>query len=153
MKKFIYQSPVGNLCICETNEKISHISFFDQTNAEVSETPLIKEAHKQLCEYFDKKRKVFNLPLLLEGTEFQVKVWKALQTIEYGKTASYKEIANIVGSEKAFRAVGNANNKNKIAIVIPCHRVIGSNGSAIGYAGGIEKKMFLLNLEKTDNRP
>ena len=100
-----------------------------------------------LNEYFKGKRISFDLPLLFDGTEFQVKVWKALMTIDYGKTATYGDIAKLIGSPKAFRAVGGANNKNKIAIIIPCHRVIGSNGNLTGYAGGLGIKQYLLDLE------
>lgn len=149
MKKYSYKTPIGNITIQEKESKISAVSFCE-VEGEMVETPLIKRAYIQLSEYFARKRRVFNLPLLLEGTEFQIKVWKALQKIEYGNTATYKDIAEIIGSPRASRAVGNANNKNKIAIIIPCHRVIGSNGSLTGYAGGLQVKNFLLNLEKQD---
>ena len=149
MKKYSYKTPLGNITIQEKDNKISAVSFCD-VEGEMVETPLIKRAYTQLCEYFARKRRVFNLPLLLEGTEFQIKVWTALQKIEYGKTLSYRDVAEIIGSPRASRAVGNANNKNKIAIIIPCHRVIGSNGSLTGYAGGLSVKKFLLNLEKQD---
>lgn len=148
MKKFTYSMPIGKICICETNNKISHVSFSDCIEANIEETPLIKETYKQLCEYFNRIRKNFDIPLYLDGTEFQKKVWKALQNIEYGQTVSYGEIANIINSPKAYRAVGNANNKNKIAIIIPCHRVIGSNGNLTGYAGGLNIKKYLLELEQ-----
>lgn len=149
MKKYSYKTPLGNITIQEKDNKISAVSFGD-VEGEMIETVLIKRAYTQLCEYFARKRRVFNLPLLLEGTEFQIKVWTALQKIEYGKTLSYRDVAEIIGSPRASRAVGNANNKNKIAIIIPCHRVIGSNGSLTGYAGGLSVKKFLLNLEKQD---
>ena len=113
-----------------------------------SETPLIKKAAKQLGEYFDGKRKTFDLPLAPRGTEFQLTVWKALQTISYGKTCSYGQLAAMIGNPKACRAVGMANNRNPIAVIIPCHRVIGSNGSLTGYAGGLELKEKLILLEK-----
>lgn len=148
MKKFIYTTSIGQICICETNSKISHISFFDSIDAEIEETALIKETYKQLCEYLSKRRKNFDIPLHIEGSEFQIKVWKALQNIEYGKTASYGEIAKIINAPKAYRAVGNANNKNKIAIIIPCHRVIGVSGNLTGYAGGLPIKKYLLELEQ-----
>ncbi|MBD5403182.1 methylated-DNA--[protein]-cysteine S-methyltransferase [bacterium] len=147
MKNFTYKTPVGNIYIQEKNSKISAVSFFEIADGEYIETPLIKETHRQLCEYFDGNRKAFDIPLLMEGSEFQLKVWKALLNIEYGHTLTYGELAVSIGNSKASRAVGNANNKNKIAIIIPCHRVIGANGSLTGYAGGLETKRYLLNLE------
>ena len=148
MKKYFYETPVGRLGIAESDGKISHVSFFDSLEGEEVETSLIKEAHRQLDEYFKGNRKVFDLPLLLDGTEFQVKVWKALMTISYGETVSYGDISRIIGNPKAARAVGGANNKNKIAIIIPCHRVIGSNKALTGYAGGLDIKKYLLELEQ-----
>jgi methylated-DNA-[protein]-cysteine S-methyltransferase len=112
-----------------------------------TETPLIKKAAAQISEYLEGKRKKFDLPLVLHGTEFQKTVWRALQTIPYGETRSYKDIAVLAGSPKAFRAVGMANNRNPVSIIIPCHRVIGSNGDLVGYGGGLPVKKFLLELE------
>ena len=109
---------------------------------------LCVDAIQQLEEYLSGKRKVFDLPLKVEGTAFQKKVWKALCSIAYGETRSYKEIAIQIGNERACRAVGMANNKNPIGILIPCHRVIGTNHKLVGYAGGLDKKEFLLKLEK-----
>jgi methylated-DNA-[protein]-cysteine S-methyltransferase len=113
----------------------------------VKETPLIKTAAKQLEEYFDGKRKIFDLPIAPQGTEFQLKVWQALRFIPYGETRSYSEIAVNANNPKACRAVGMANNRNPIVIIIPCHRVIGSNGSLTGFGGGLELKKNLLELE------
>ena len=125
--------------------------FFDTGSAPngytQQETPLIKKAARQFGEYFDGKLKSFNLPLCLRGTDFQIKVWKALQNIPYGKTISYGELAAIIGNPKASRAVGMANNRNPIPIIVPCHRVIGHDGSLTGYAGGLELKRRLLELE------
>lgn len=121
------------------------------TNSNYEETNLIRETKKQLDEYFKGQRKEFDLPLYPVGTAFQQKVWGALGDIPYGETRTYGEIARQVGNPKGQRAVGMANNKNKIAIVIPCHRVIGANGKLIGYAGGLDIKEALLNLEKTNN--
>lgn len=112
------------------------------------DTILLKDAEKQLEEYFCGKRKKFNLPLKQEGTEFMQSVWKVLETIPYGETRSYKQIAEMIGNPKAVRAVGMANNKNNIPIIIPCHRVIGNNGKLVGYALGLEMKQWLLDLEK-----
>ena len=119
---------------------------------EKNETVLLKEAIRELNEYFDGKRTSFDLQLELQGTEFQKKVWKALKEIPFGETRSYGEIAKIIGNEKACRAVGMANNKNPIAIIVPCHRVIGANGKLVGYAGGVDLKEKLLNLEKSLKR-
>ncbi len=108
----------------------------------------LDDVKKQLVEYFRGTRKAFQLPLDLRGTPFQLKVWKQLQAIHYGETMSYKEVAEAIGIPKAVRAVGGANNQNPIPIIIPCHRVIGSNGALVGYGGGLERKEHLLNLEK-----
>jgi methylated-DNA-[protein]-cysteine S-methyltransferase len=113
-----------------------------------AETPLIKKAAAQIDEYLAGKRKQFSLPLVLHGTEFQKAVWQALQTIPYGETRSYKEIAAAIGRPKAVRAVGMANNRNPIVIIVPCHRVIGHDGSLTGYGGGIPLKQRLLELEQ-----
>lgn len=112
------------------------------------ETSLIKKASEQLFEYLAGKRKDFELPLLRDGTDFQISVWNELIKIPYGETRSYKDIAVAINNEKAVRAVGMANNRNKISIFIPCHRVIGSDKKLVGYGGGLEIKKFLLNLEK-----
>ncbi|MCL1958367.1 MAG: methylated-DNA--[protein]-cysteine S-methyltransferase [Spirochaetes bacterium] len=144
-------SKLLNLGIAEENGAICRVLFGEKYKLdgfEKQETPLIKETAKQLDEYFLKKRKVFDLPLILKGTDFQNKVWDALQNIPYGKTCSYGELAAITGNSKASRAVGMANNRNPIVIIIPCHRVIGHDGSLTGYAGGLELKRQLLELEK-----
>ncbi len=106
------------------------------------------ELDKQLKEYFDGKRKEFDLPLVLDGTEFQKKVWKELQNIPYGETHSFEQQAIAIKNPKAVRAVAKANGDNRIAIIIPCHRVIGKDGKLVGYGGGIWRKQYLLNLEK-----
>ncbi|MCB0728815.1 MAG: methylated-DNA--[protein]-cysteine S-methyltransferase, partial [Ignavibacteriae bacterium] len=106
--------------------------------------PLIK----QITEYFEGKRKNFDIPLVTPGTEFQNKVWKVLRTIPYGETRSYKKQAITLGNVKAVRAVANANGDNRISILIPCHRVIGEDGKLVGYGGGLWRKQWLLNLEK-----
>ena len=108
---------------------------------------ITEEACSQLSAYFAKTRQEFDLPIDVKGTEFQTSVWKALQSIPYGQTVSYLDIAKHIGNPKAVRAVGLANGKNPIAIVVPCHRVIGSNKTLTGYAGGLARKQFLLNLE------
>jgi AraC family transcriptional regulator of adaptative response/methylated-DNA-[protein]-cysteine methyltransferase len=103
--------------------------------------------HQQVQEYFAGKRKEFSLPLAMQGTPFQQEVWKALQTIPYGETRSYQEQAELLGKPKAVRAVAQANGDNRIAIIIPCHRVIGKDGKLVGYGGGLWRKRFLLDLE------
>ncbi len=124
--------------VVEENGAIVEISFGEGTS------------HKQLDEYFAGKRKTFDLRLNPKGTPFQKKVWAALCEIPYGKTASYKEIAQAVGNPDAARAVGMACNKNPIAIVIPCHRVVGSNGALTGYASGLDRKKQLLEFEQSN---
>lgn len=139
-----------NISVGEENGKICFMLIDTKKKLdgfEKAETPLLKEASKQLTEYFDRKRKKFDLPLALNGTEFQVKTWKALQSIPYGKTCSYGDLAKKIGNPKASRAVGNANNRNPLHIIVPCHRVIGSNGSLTGYAAGLDVKRLLLDLE------
>lgn len=121
----------------------------EQESAEDKENnPVVQQTIKELEEYFAGNRKVFTVPLDLRGTEFQKKVWEALREIPYGETRSYKEIAEKIGNPKASRAVGMANHRNPIGIVVPCHRVVGANGKLTGYAGGIPMKQALLELEK-----
>ena len=115
---------------------------------EKKETPLIRKAAAQIGEYFAGKRKKFSLPLAVSGTDFQTDVWQALYSIPWGETRSYKDIAAQIGRPKAVRAVGMANNRNPISIIIPCHRVIGSSGDLVGYGGGLPLKKRLLDLEK-----
>jgi methylated-DNA-[protein]-cysteine S-methyltransferase len=148
-----YESTLGRLGICEEDGKILQIWFDERegkdrpSEGEVRETPVIAEAKRQLEEYFQGSRRQFELPLAPEGTEFQKKVWEALQDIPYGETRSYKQVAEAVGNGKACRAVGMANNRNPIPIVIPCHRVVGSDQSLVGYGGGLDLKMSLLAME------
>jgi methylated-DNA-[protein]-cysteine S-methyltransferase len=145
-----YDFSIGILGISEDGDGITDIFFKNEKimeNVTQKETTLLQEAAKQLREYFDGRRKSFELPLSLHGTEFQFAVWRALQTIPYGETRSYKQIAEQIGNPKASRAVGMANNRNPVMIVVPCHRVVGQDGSMIGYAGGLDAKKFLLDLE------
>ena len=150
MCKVYYSSPIGVIKIEGSNQGIEVVEFIDKYD-KIDTEEVIDEntslALKELEEYFNNKRKKFTVKINMEGTEFQKKVWQELLNIPYGKVASYKRIAEIIGNPKAARAVGNANNKNKIAIIIPCHRVIGSNNKLIGYAGGINRKKYLLELE------
>ncbi len=121
------------------------MSFVDNIDASID---LNSDIQKQLTEYEKGSRKVFDLPLHLKGTEFQLKVWNALLEIPYGETRSYQQIAQRIGHPKALRAVGGACNRNPIGIIVPCHRVIGKNGKLTGYAGGLFYKELLLNHEK-----
>jgi len=148
---FFYNTTIGRIGIVENDNSIIEVYFDKEVelhDAKEKETPILKEAGKQLQEYFQGNRKTFDLPFAPIGTEFQIKVWKALQTIPYGETRSYGEIAKSIGNPKAARAIGMANNKNPIAIFIPCHRVIGANGKLVGYGGGLHIKECLLNIEK-----
>lgn len=140
---------IGIIKITQDDKFITKIEYQTQniSNHYKISTPLLDRAISQLSDYFNNKRKYFDLPIKPKGTAFQLKVWNELQKIPYGETRTYKQIAENIGSPKAFRAVGNANNKNPIPIIIPCHRVVGSNGNLVGYAGGIHIKNFLLNLE------
>jgi len=145
---YTYDSPVGRLYLAEENGVLTDLCFRPVPNAEERETPLLKRTVLQLTEYFNGKRHDFDLPLDPRGTPFQKSVWSALLTIPYGETRSYKDIACAVGNTKACRAVGMANNKNPISIIIPCHRVVGSGGVLTGYGGGLDIKRALLELEK-----
>lgn len=148
---FLYDTKIGRIAISDNGKDITGVKLADGVNIkelEVCETELLKEAARQLTEYLDGVRKTFDLPLNPQGTEFQKKVWKALCDIPYGETRSYKQVAEAIKNPKAPRAVGMANNRNPIMIFIPCHRVIGSNGSLVGYGGGLEMKERLLAMEK-----
>ena len=147
---YFYETPVGKIGLADNGRAITDLFFGEDsplTEYIINETELLKSAYKQLMEYFSGSRKIFDLPLAFEGTSFQQKVWKALLTIPYGHVRSYKDIAKQTGNEKACRAVGMANNRNPIGIIIPCHRVIGSDGKLVGYGGGLDIKRYLLQLE------
>jgi methylated-DNA-[protein]-cysteine S-methyltransferase len=122
--------------------------FIDEKRSTDEMNPVLEKAIMQIDEYFKGDRKDFDLKITLDGTNFQEKTWNQLLIISYGETISYKELAIKIGNEKAVRAVGSANGKNNISIIVPCHRVIGSNGSLTGYAGGLERKQWLLEHEK-----
>lgn len=147
---FYYETDIGKIGIAEDGEAITHIFFKEITLEDIiiSETSLLRKAYEEIQEYFLGKRKNFDLPLKPQGTEFQQRVWKVLQEIPYGSTCSYKDIAKQIGNIKASRAVGMANNKNPIPIIIPCHRVVGADGKLVGYAGGLDVKKRLLDIEK-----
>lgn len=144
----IYDTPVGLIRIEYRGANITRLKkTTDDTQDRGISTPLTDEVDRQLKEYFDGKRKEFDFPYEMNGTAFQKSVWEALCAIPYGETRSYKDIAVAVGNAKASRAVGMANNKNPIAIAVPCHRVIGANGKMVGYASGLDMKEALLKLE------
>lgn len=150
---FTYDTKIGPITLSELEGSICQLVFNKDKFADnhiIQETPLIMNAHKQLIDYFSGYRKDFSLPLNPIGTKFQRSVWKALLTIPYGETYSYKDIAILIDNSKASRAIGMANNKNPISIMIPCHRVIGSNGKLVGYGGGLHIKKYLLELEKNN---
>jgi len=162
------ETPIGEMDILATDRGICLLEFDVRTD--LSEEIIALEKHfeasvslgenrhtleikRQLREYFSGERKVFSVPVVLVGTDFQMKVWNELKKVPYGVTRSYKEQSISVGDLKAIRAVAKANGSNKIAIVIPCHRIIGTDGKLTGYAGGIERKRFLLNLERSKAGP
>jgi methylated-DNA-[protein]-cysteine S-methyltransferase len=134
---FFYDTDIGKITIAEEDGYITHVLFGHENlpDSRVNETALLKDAHKQISEYLKGERRSFDLPLSPSGTEFQQRVWKALTGIPYGETVTYEDIARKVGNEKACRAVGMANNRNPISLIIPCHRVIGKNGKLTGYGG------------------
>lgn len=145
------ESPIGLIMLEARGEKIVGVSYVDDLSICEKDTLVLQQAKKQITEYFEGKRKDFDLPIALEGTDFEHKVWMALTKIDYGSVASYKDIAQNIGHNKAYRAIGGTNHKNKLAIVIPCHRVIGSNGKMTGYAGGIWRKTWLIEHEKKNS--
>lgn len=146
-------SPLGLLMIRASDQAIIELLPVSRKEQEIRENSLTSQCRKELSQYFAGKRKNFTLPLRPRGTPFQKKIWTVLQTIPYGCTMTYKEIAEKAGNPKAVRAAGTACGKNPLPILIPCHRVIGSNGSLIGYAFGLPAKKYLLSLEKNDIAP
>lgn len=157
------ETPLGEMIACATDKGICLLEFNNRKNIEGQFQKTEKELNniiveednihfdllkKELAAYFKRELNQFTVPLDLIGTEFQKKVWQALLTIPYGKTVSYLQQSEAMGNPLSIRAVANANGMNKIAIIVPCHRVIGSNGKLTGYAGGLEKKRWLLNMEK-----
>jgi len=149
LDRYYYDSPIGILEITGSEEGISGVRFVEK---KLDPDPVIpsslKNCYLQLYEYFVGSRKVFDLQLRFKGTNFQEKVWNYLAKIPYGKTLSYKEVAKAIEHEKAVRAVGSANGRNNIAIIIPCHRVIAHDGTLGGYGGGLWRKKWLLEHEK-----
>lgn len=155
---YFYKTIIGNISISSCNGFIVAIKFLKEmiectdniiigNDTVFKETPTIINAYRQIEEYFCGKRKKFDIKMKQNGTNFQRRVWKVLEDIPYGKTCSYKDVATAVGNPKAYRAIGMANNRNNLPILVPCHRVVGNNGGLTGYAGGINIKLKLLELE------
>ncbi len=155
----IVESPVGRLRLVATDKALVSVSWErkspggQQNHYEKSDHSILLETEQQLNEYFNGERKVFTLNLDFEGTDFQKKVWNALLLIPYGQTSTYGRIAQQVGEPKAAQAVGAANGKNPIAIIVPCHRVIGGSGKLVGFGGGLKNKLWLLDLENPEVLP
>jgi len=150
-------SPVGALKLVAHDQALVAVMWDNEDHKRVRladliespQHPMLHKVKQQLEQYFAGQRQQFDLPLDFQGTDFQQQVWQALLTIPYGETRSYKDIAIQLGNEKAVRAVGAANGKNPISIIAPCHRVIGSSGALVGFAGGLDKKQILLSLEQS----
>lgn len=150
---YSFQSPIGFLTICEQDNQLTRLYLDNQDRGILQSrnfeyhSDFLHEVYHQLNEYFAGKRKIFDLPVDSKGTVFQKAVWRELQKIPYGETRSYEDIAVAIGNKKAVRAIGQANGRNPIMIVVPCHRVIRKNGDISGFACGVEAKRYLLNLE------
>lgn len=148
MSKYaFYDFEFGILKIEYTDTAITFLKQVDQIDVDNEHSALSDLAFDQVRQYLKGHRRIFNFPYELSGTEFQKKVWNALCQVPYGETRTYKEIASVVGNPKASRAVGMANNKNPLMVVVPCHRIVGTDGNLIGYAGGLDMKKALLELE------
>lgn len=141
------RSPIGLIEVGGTSEAITSLCFVEQRRYEPCQNSIVAEAIRQVSEYFLGTRRKFDLRIALEGTDFQQSVWQQLLTIPFGHTVSYQDIANAIGKPRAVRAVGAANGRNPISIVVPCHRVVGSDGSLTGYGGGLLRKEWLLRHE------
>ena len=148
MDRIVLDSPVGRMALeCEGEALTALYLPHRSVEPAGAETPLLARGRAELEEYFQGKRRAFDLPLAPQGTPFQLRVWNELANIPYGTVISYKELAQRVGRPKGFQAVGQANGRNPLPIFLPCHRVVGANGSLTGYAGGLEVKQWLLRLE------
>lgn len=146
---FVYTSPLGSILIKADDHFITKVHFMEEEEDDPVQnpSPLTSACAEALHEYFEGKLRSFEIPVKQEGTEFQLSVWRALMKIEFGKTENYFGLSKKLGNTKAIRAVGAANGKNNIAIIVPCHRVIGTDGSLVGYAGGLWRKKWLLEHE------
>ena len=152
--EFVLGSYKGKLCLCDFRYRKMRESVDNRIKRGLNATfveqndAVLEQTKAQLTEYFLGERSVFNLPLLMVGTDFQQSIWHALEAVKYGETATYLDLASSIGNENAVRAVGNANGANALAIIIPCHRIIGSQGELVGYGGGLSLKKRLLELEQ-----
>lgn len=148
-----FQTPIGNLRLRANEKGLLAVDHVNQQStqgpdwAQADQHPILKHAKNELELYFSGTLKTFKTPLQPKGTAFQQEVWQALRTIPFGETATYSDIAHLINNPKAVRAVGAANGKNPLSIFIPCHRIIGKSGKLVGYAGGMDAKQILLNLE------
>ena len=152
------KTPIGELLLVAEADALTGVYFAGRDHAPAThagwmssaEHPVIRQAAKQLGEYFAGKRNSFSLPLRLTGTDFQERVWQQIALVPYGKTISYSELAKRVGAPEAVRAAGTTTGRNPVSIVVPCHRIVGKNGSMRGFAGGLKRKQFLLELEASN---
>lgn len=145
----VMETPIGRVTLCADAAGICALKF-GACSCRADESPVLDQAQRQLEEYFAGRRRAFSVPLSIHGSDFQMKVWRALMEIPYGETVSYGELARRIGNPRACRAVGMANHVNRIPIFIPCHRVVGASGKLAGYAGGLEAKRILLETEGID---
>ena len=156
MTSCVYASPCGELTLMSNGQALTHVLFenpkYPAAVSPVGSDKILDKARRELDAFFAGKLKVFSVPVAPQGTEFQRRVWDALLTIPYGATRTYGQQAALIGKPSAKRAVGLANGRNPISIIIPCHRVIGANGSLTGYGGGMERKQLLLDLEQGQTR-
>lgn len=142
-----YDSPIGLIEIAGSADAITSLLFVERRRKEGESNEILDDAVRQVAEYFAAERTAFELPLFLEGTEFQERVWRHLLIIHYGQLVTYQDVANALGNPQAVRAVGAANGQNPISIIVPCHRVVGSDGKLVGYGGGLWRKEWLLRHE------
>jgi len=145
-ERFIMKTPIGNMTVTVSSHGLQELQRTNE-DAKPPKTPFGRDVRDQLKAYFSKKSSTFDVNLDLQGTDFQKKVWGELQKIPYGSMVTYGTVAQRIGNPKASRAIGSANNRNPVAIIVPCHRVVGAKGHLVGYAGGLEMKAFLLQLE------
>lgn len=153
MDQLSIDTPLGPMMLEADDVGVTRVEFTSLENIPRSTTStILNQCAQELHEYFTEKRMFFSVPLSLSGTEFQLKVWEKLQEIPYGKTTTYLKMARALGDEKSIRAAASANGKNPVSIIVPCHRVIGTNGDLVGYAGGLDKKKWLLEHEGAINK-
>lgn len=142
-----FESPIGLIEIGGTSEAVTSLNFVEEHRYGLDTNAIVKEAARQISEYFQGTRRDFNMPIHFQGTDFQESVWYELLKVPFGRTASYQSIARAIGRPRAMRPVGAANGKNPVAIIVPCHRIIGSDSSLTGYGGGLWRKEWLLRHE------